>query len=69
MNILYLAFSHRFIALTLSLLIAVALAFLIAAMPHSRLDLPLGVALAAFAALSALGMRDLFQTKHAVLRN
>jgi glutamate synthase domain-containing protein 2 len=68
-NILSLAFTPRFIALTLSALLTLALALLIAAMPHSRWDLPLGVALAAFAALSILGVRDLVQTKHAVLRN
>ncbi|HLW92849.1 MAG TPA: FMN-binding glutamate synthase family protein, partial [Roseiarcus sp.] len=69
MNALALAFSHRFIVLTLSILITLTLALLIAAMPHSRWDLLLGVALAAFAGLSALGVRDLFQTRHAVLRN
>jgi len=66
---LTLAFSHRFIVLTLSVLIALALALLIVVAPHSRWDLPLGVGLATFAALSALGFRDLVQTKHAVLRN
>jgi glutamate synthase domain-containing protein 2 len=69
MNALALAFSHRFITLTLSVLVALALAVLIAAMPHSRWDLPLGVAFAIFAALSALGFRDLAQTHHSVLRN
>jgi hypothetical protein len=69
LNALALAFSHRFIVLTLSVLLALALALLIAAMPHSRWDIPLGVALAAFAALAALGLHDLLQTRHSVLRN
>jgi glutamate synthase domain-containing protein 2 len=69
MNAFALAFSHRFIVLTLSVLVALALAALIAAMPHSRWDALLAVALAGFTALAALGVRDLFQTKHAVLRN
>ncbi|HLH49406.1 MAG TPA: FMN-binding glutamate synthase family protein [Roseiarcus sp.] len=69
MNALALAFSPRFLVLTFSVLVALALAALIAAMPHSRLDAPLAVAMVIFAALSALGFRDLVQTRHAVLRN
>jgi glutamate synthase domain-containing protein 2 len=69
MNAVALAFSHRFITLTLSILATVTLAILIAAIPHSRWDIPLGVALAIGAALSLLGLRDLVQTSHSVLRN
>jgi glutamate synthase domain-containing protein 2 len=69
MSAVALAFSHRFITLTLSVLAALALAILIVALPHSRLDILLGVALAICAALSLLGFRDLVQTKHSVLRN
>jgi glutamate synthase domain-containing protein 2 len=69
MNAVALAFSHRFITLTLSILATVTLAILIAAIPHSRWDIPLGVALAICAALSLLGLRDLVQTSHSVLRN
>jgi glutamate synthase domain-containing protein 2 len=68
-NALALAFSHRFIALTLSVIAALALAIFIAALPHSRWDIPLGVALAICAALAVLGFRDLVQTRHSVLRN
>src|SRR5579872_994102 len=69
MNAVALAFSHRFITLTLSILATATLAILIAAIPHSRWDIPLGVALAIGAALSLLGLRDLVQTSHSVLRN
>jgi glutamate synthase domain-containing protein 2 len=69
MSAVALAFSHRFITLTLSVLAALALAILILALPHSRLDILLGVALVICAALSLLGFRDLVQTKHSVLRN
>jgi glutamate synthase domain-containing protein 2 len=69
LNALALAFSHRFVTLTLSIIAALALALLIVATPHSRWDFPLAVALALFAGLSALGLRDLIQTRHSVLRN
>jgi len=66
---LALAFSPRFIVFTLCVLIALALAAVIGGTTVSRWDAPLGVALAIFAALSLLGVRDLLQTRHAVLRN
>jgi glutamate synthase domain-containing protein 2 len=69
LNALALSFSHRFITLTLSVLIASALALLIAAAPYSRWDISFAVAFALFAGLSALGLRDLIQTRHSVLRN
>jgi glutamate synthase domain-containing protein 2 len=66
---LALAFSPRFIVFTLCVLVALALAAVIGGTAVSRWDAPLGVALAIFAALSLLGVRDLLQTRHAVLRN
>jgi len=65
---LALAFSPRFIVFTLCLLATLLLAAAFAVVP-SRWDGLLGVALAIFAALSALGIRDLLQARHAVLRN
>jgi len=66
---LSLAFSTRFIVLTLCGLASVALAVLIglSASPASQNLMLIGLLL--FAALSLLGLRDLTQTRHAVLRN
>ena len=68
MQVLALAFSPRFIVLTLcSLLVAI---FLVSAF-EARSDWAAvdAVLALAFVALTGLGLRDLAQTKHAVLRN
>jgi glutamate synthase domain-containing protein 2 len=62
---LNLAFSPRFICLTLALFLA--LGFGLALLLSPSLWVGLGFALAA--ALSALGLRDLFHPTHAILRN
>jgi len=69
MRMLALAFTARFIVLTLCILATLLLALAIGGSMLSRWDVPLGVALAVFAALSLLGLRDLTQTRHAILRN
>jgi glutamate synthase domain-containing protein 2 len=62
------AFSPRFVALTASILITVAFAVGFAAAPPDVKVVPtLGFFL--FGALTTLGLRDLFQRRHAVLRN
>ena len=68
MQILSLAFSARFIVLTACVLLTLASgAAAIGASPHwTTLFL---VAVVMFGALSLLGLRDLVQTSHAVLRN
>jgi glutamate synthase domain-containing protein 2 len=68
MRILSLAFSTRFIALTACVLLTLAFAAAaIGAPPHWRALFL--VAAVMFGALSLLGLRDLVQTSHAVLRN
>jgi glutamate synthase domain-containing protein 2 len=68
MRILSLAFSPRFIVLTAcALLTLVFAAAAISAPPHWRALFLVAVVL--FGALSLLGLRDLVQTSHAVLRN
>ncbi len=69
MRTLALAFTPRFIVLTLCILATLLLALVIGGSMLSRWDMPLGVALAAFGGLSLLGLRDLTQTRHAILRN
>ncbi|MGA2795277.1 MAG: FMN-binding glutamate synthase family protein [Roseiarcus sp.] len=69
MRMLALAFTPRFIVLTLCILATLLLALAIGGSMLSRWDIPLGVALAVFGALSLLGLRDLTQTRHAILRN
>ena len=69
MRILALAFTARFVVLTLCILAAAALALAIGASIAPRWDFPLGVALVVFVVLSAMGLRDLAQTRHAILRN
>jgi glutamate synthase domain-containing protein 2 len=66
---LTLAFSHRFVVLTLCVLAAVALAVLIGSAALRRWDAPLALALIVFVGLSVLGVRDLLQTHHSILRN
>ena len=68
MRILALAFSPRFIVLTACVLLTLAFgATAIGASP--RWGTVFLVAAVLFGALSALGLRDLVQTSHAVLRN
>src|SRR5580698_7643634 len=67
MHMLSLAFTPRFICLTLSVLLTAVLLVTVLAVPSAIYVA--GVPLALFAALSVLGTRDLFQTRHAVLRN
>ena len=68
MRILALAFSPRFIVLTACALLTLAfVAAAIGASPHWRTAFLVAVVL--FGALSLLGLRDLVQTSHAVLRN
>jgi glutamate synthase domain-containing protein 2 len=66
---LTLAFSHRFIVLTLCVLIAIALSVGLGESVLRRWEIPLGLALAVFVGLSVLGIRDLLQTHHSILRN
>jgi glutamate synthase domain-containing protein 2 len=67
MQVLRLAFTARFIVYTLCILLTVALLILVVAFPSAFniAALPLFV----FAWLTILGTHDLFQTRHAVLRN
>jgi glutamate synthase domain-containing protein 2 len=65
---LTLAFTHRFIVLTLCILAAIGLSVVIGGSMMKRWDIPLGLALAIFVGLSLLGVRDL-QTHHSILRN
>jgi glutamate synthase domain-containing protein 2 len=67
MRALALPFTSRFIVLTLCIAIAAALAGL--AVLHGAWLAPLSLPIGLFAGLSVLGIRDLFQTRHAVLRN
>jgi glutamate synthase domain-containing protein 2 len=64
-----LAFSTRFIVLTLCALASAALLLLIGVGAFPRAQPLLLIAFLAFAALSLLGLRDLAQTRHAILRN
>src|SRR5580693_8428708 len=67
MHVLALPFTARFIVLTLC--IAATAVCVGLAMAHSGWLGPLSVPILLFGGLSLLGMRDLFQTRHAVLRN
>ena len=67
MTVLKLALSPRYVVLTAA--IVLALAFAIALGLHPGWPWLLGTPLAILVALSALGLRDLVQTRHAVLRN
>ena len=67
MRHLLLPFTPRYLLLTLALAGTVALAGLVWRYPAAALYLgfPLGI----FTVFAALGVRDLLQTKHAILRN
>ena len=69
MQALAMAFSPRFIILTVAVLLTLLCLALIGvgAMHYARIFLTTGALL--FGALTLLGVRDLFQTRHAVLRN
>src|SRR5262252_8014189 len=67
MRPLVLPFSPRFIALTLCLVATALLCGILYAQPSSILELSIPLAL--FGVLSVVGVHDLFQTRHAVLRN
>ncbi len=69
MRALALAFSPRFVALTLSFLLTLAFAAPLGASMRSGWDAPLFIGVAVFGALTLLGIRDLVQKRHAVLRN
>ena len=69
MRLIRLAFSTRFIVLTLCILGSFALMLLIQFPAMIEWRVVIGIALLLFAALSLLGLRDLTQTRHAVLRN
>jgi glutamate synthase domain-containing protein 2 len=66
---LTLAFTPRFIVLTLCILATVALAIVIGDSVLRRWDVLLAFALVIFAGLSIVGVRDLLQTHHSILRN
>jgi hypothetical protein len=66
---LRLAFTPRFIVLTLAVLLTFMFVALIAGGAAPRFNGLFAVGAALFGALTALGLRDLVQTRHAVLRN
>jgi len=67
MQMLFLAFTPRFVCYTLSILFAATLLLIIVVVPSSIYVA--GIPLALFAGLTVLGTRDLLQSRHAVLRN
>ena len=69
LRVLALAFTPRFIVLTLSILIALAFMAAIGASMAPRWNIALVIGAVLFGGLSLLGFRDLAQTRHAVLRN
>ena len=69
MKYLALAFTPRYVILTLCFVLTVALVVAIGGSMFSRWDYPLGLAAILFCALTLLGIHDIFQTRHAVLRN
>jgi glutamate synthase domain-containing protein 2 len=66
---LTLAFTPRFVVLTLCIVAAVALAIVIGDSLLRRWDVLLALALVIFVGLSLVGVRDLLQTRHSILRN
>jgi len=69
LKLLALAISPRFIALTLAFLLTIVFALAIGESMFSGWDAPLGVGLVLFGGLTILGVHDLLQKPHAVLRN
>ena len=69
MQALALAFSPRFVVLTLCLLITIGLSAAIGGSMISGWDAPLGIGVVLFGGLTILGVHDFFQRRHAVLRN
>ena len=69
MQALSLAFTPRFFVLTLAVLFTLVFLALIADGAAPRFDALLALSAILFGALTALGLRDLVQTRHAVLRN
>jgi glutamate synthase domain-containing protein 2 len=67
MHALLLPFTPRFVVLTLCIAATAFLASLLYIHPSALYGV--SVPLALFGSLSALGVRDLFQTRHAILRN
>ncbi len=68
MPVLMLPFTPRYVALTLAWFFTFAFAWLIESEMISRWDIPMGLAFFACLFLGLLGIRDLIQTKHSVLR-
>ncbi len=68
MNFMLLPFTPRYIALTLAWLLTLAFGVAIGGSMISGWDAPLAVAFFACLFLGLLGIRDLIQTKHSVLR-
>src|SRR5579875_664893 len=68
MQAVMLPFTPRYIALTLAWALTFAFAWLIESAMISRWDIPLALAFFACLFLGLLGIRDLIQTKHSVLR-
>ena len=66
---LSLAFTPRYVALTISALLAATFLMAIGASMLSGWDAPLGFGFLLFAGLTILGLRDLGQEQHAILRN
>ena len=68
MQAIWLPFTPRYVALTLAWSLTFAFASLIGSAMISRWDIPLSLAFFACLFLGLLGIRDLVQTKHSVLR-
>src|ERR1700760_3134017 len=68
MQALKLPFTPRYISLTLAWLLTLAFGATIGGSMLSGWDAPLGLGFAACLFLGALGVRDLIQTRHSVLR-
>jgi glutamate synthase domain-containing protein 2 len=66
---LILPFTPRFIVLTLCVLVAAALSTILGGAMLTRWDIPFEIALVVSLALVAVGLRDLVQTRHSILRN
>jgi glutamate synthase domain-containing protein 2 len=69
MQALALPFTPRYVVLTFCFLMTIALGLAIGESMLTRWDIPFAIAAALFGALTLLGVYDIFQTRHAVLRN